>query len=107
VQHRDARAESLGFVQVVRRDQHGFAFRLVLHQSLNLPPRARIDARGGLIQHDVRRVSRERQRDAESTTHTAAQRARARAFLGAKLHLPKQRVALRLQVLSSPRTSYS
>ena len=77
VQDRDAVGELLGLVEVLGGQQHG---RAALGEFLDglphLDPRLRVEAGGGLVEEDDRRVADQAHRDVEPASHAARVRRR-------------------------------
>ena len=76
LQHRDAPAQRLGFLEVVRRqdDRVAVAIQLADERPQALP-QLDVDARRGLVQHDHRRLVHQRLADQHAALHAARQRA--------------------------------
>jgi hypothetical protein len=72
LEHRDARAQRLGLLEVVRRQQHGMA--LLVEAGDELPERLAqldVDARGGLVEDDHGRAVHQRLGDQDAPLHAA------------------------------------
>jgi hypothetical protein len=72
LEHRDAAAQGLGLFQVVRGQQHRVAFLVQARDEL--PQRLaqfHVDAGGGLVEHDHRRLVHQRLRHQHAALHAA------------------------------------
>ena len=75
LQHRDAAAQHLGFLEVVRREDDRVAVAVQLADELpEALAQLDVHARGGLVEHDDRRLVDERLADQHAALHAAGER---------------------------------